>query len=55
MSIDKLFHREPSLAIATVPRQSWTKPAGLKRGLKQGTIFDELNLPFYIGGEKNGR
>ena len=42
MSIDKLFHREPSLAIATVPRQSWTKPADLKRGLKQGTIFDEL-------------
>lgn len=39
------------LAIATVPPQPWIQPYDLKTGLKNGTIFPNLNLPFYKGGE----
>lgn len=44
----------PALAIATVPSQPWIQPYDPAAGLKHGTIFPSLNLPFYIGGEKNG-
>lgn len=45
----------PSLAIATIPPQSWEEPYAAGKALTQGTIFPCLDLPFYIngGGESN--
>lgn len=43
------------VAIATVPMQPWETPYDPAKGLKQGTIFPCLDLPFYVtGGECNG-
>lgn len=45
----------PSLAIATVPVQPWEEPYDTCKGLKAGTIFPSLDLPFYVtGGENHG-
>lgn len=42
------------LAIATVPMQQWETPYDPQKGLKQGTIFPSLDLPFYVnGGDSN--
>ena len=38
------------LAMAYVPMQPWEKPYDLETGLRRGTIFPKLDLPFY-GGE----
>lgn len=47
-----------TLAITTVPIQPWETPCDPATGLKQGTIFPGLNLPFYVtdqmGGVGNG-
>lgn len=43
-----------SLAIATVPIQPWTKPFDPETSLRNGTIFPNLYLPFFIGGEHHG-
>lgn len=45
------------LAIATIPMQPWETPYEPAKGLKQGTIFPSLDLPFYAaeGGNQNGR
>lgn len=40
-----------TLAIASVPKQPWVAPCDLSLALKRGTIFDNLNYPFFIGGE----
>ena len=45
----------PALAIATVPKQPWVAPYEFSKALKVGTIFPNLNLPFYVGGEQNGK
>ncbi len=37
----------PSLAMAYIPFQEWSEPYALAEGLDNGTIFPELNLPFY--------
>lgn len=43
------------IAIATVPMQNWETTYDFAKGLKQGTIFPCLDLPFYVtGGEANG-
>lgn len=43
------------LAIATVPFQPWEEPCDPCKGLKTGTIFPGLDLPFYVtGGDGNG-
>lgn len=54
-------HLEPSvqtgltLAIATVPEQPWITPYEPEKGLKQGTIFPNLDMPFFkTGGVTNG-
>lgn len=54
-------HPEPSaqagltLAIATVPMQPWITPYEPEKGLKQGTIFPNLDKPFFkTGGGVNG-
>lgn len=46
----------PSLAIATIPMQPWEEPYDACQGLKTGTIFPGLDLPFYVtaGGEHHG-
>lgn len=38
------------LAIATVPIQPWVTPYEPAKALKQGTIFPNLDLPFFITG-----
>lgn len=40
------------LAIASVPKQPWVQPRELCLALKRGTIFENLDFPFYIGGEQ---
>lgn len=43
-----------SLAIATIPVQPWETPSEPAAGLKQGSIFPSLILPFYKeGGNEN--
>lgn len=43
------------LGIATVPVQKWETPYDPAMGLKQGTIFPCLDLPFFAtGGGVNG-
>ena len=42
-------------AMTTVPIQPWEEPYDPCKALKTGTIFQSLNLPFYVtGGEANG-
>lgn len=44
------------IAIASVPCQEWSEPYDdLAKALKEGTIFPELNKPFYMGGDDNVR
>lgn len=43
-----------SLAIASVPSQKWQNLYSEEEGLKNGTIFMELNKPFY-GSACGGR
>ncbi len=38
------------IAMAYVPMQKWEKPVDYGVGLKQGTIFQELNKPFLGAG-----
>lgn len=40
------------LAIASVPMQPWIQPRELSLALERGTIFENLDFPFYIGGEQ---
>lgn len=37
------------IAMAYVPWQTWKQPYSLDQGLKRGTIFPELDLPFVMG------
>lgn len=46
---------ESEIAIASVPCQKWSEPYDLAKALKEGTIFPELNKPFYMGGDDNVR
>lgn len=39
------------LAIVTIPLQPWVQPYDHSKALKQGTIFPNLDLPFFAGGE----
>ena len=36
-----------SLAMASIPKQTWCEPYDFKTALMEGTIFPCLNLPFY--------
>lgn len=40
------------LAIASVHKQPWMQPRELSLALKRGTIFENLDFPFYAGGEE---
>ncbi len=47
--------RPLSLAMTTVPIQPWEEPYDPCKALQTGTIFQSLDLPFYVtGGEANG-
>lgn len=37
-----------TLAMASVPMQEWTEPCDWETALKEGTIFESLNLPIYF-------
>ena len=43
------------LGMASVPMQQWTTIYDLCTGLKQGTIFPDLDKPFFLGGVQVGR
>ena len=46
---------DPHLAMACMPVQAWEVPYPPEKGLKQGTIFPELDKPFYVlRGEDHG-
>lgn len=40
------FPRSTPVAMAYVPRQEWNKTYTGENGMKKGTIFPELDLPF---------
>lgn len=40
------------LAIVTVPFQTWNTTYDLQKALLVGTIFPELHMPFYLGGDE---
>ncbi len=42
-----------SLAMASVPTQTWCEPYDLETALKQGTIFPCLNLEFYCAEDND--
>ena len=46
--------RIPRLAISTVPMQDWEQPYEPCMGLKQGTIFPSLDMPFFAAENKLG-
>ena len=41
-------------AIVTVPQQQWEAPYEPSMGLKEGTIFPSLNMPFFAAENKLG-
>lgn len=40
-----------TLAIATVPSQPWSQPYDCAKALSVGTIFPNLHMPFFGGGD----
>lgn len=47
---------EMTLAIASVPCQEWKGTyENLEDALNYGTIFPQLHMPFYMGGDENGK
>lgn len=44
-----------SLAIATVPFQKWNKTYDYETALSVGTIFPDLHMPFFMGGDSDGK
>lgn len=43
------MQREFPLGMAYVPMQRWSQPSPLAEGLRRGTLFCELDLPFMMG------
>lgn len=47
---------EMTLAIASIPCQEWKGTyENLEDALNYGTIFPQLHMPFYMGGDENGK
>lgn len=44
-----------TLAIATVPPQPWSQPYDCAKALSVGTIFPNLHMPFFCGGDADGQ
>ena len=45
----------PVIAMASVPCQVWSEPYDMATALKEGTIFPDLNKPFFKGGNDDVR
>lgn len=43
------------LSMPKMPVQQWTTIYDFHTGLKEGTIFPDLNKPFYMGGDLDGK
>lgn len=43
------------LGIATVPCQQWNGTYDTEKALRRGTVFPELDLPFFLGGDTDGK
>ncbi|MGL6198011.1 MAG: spore coat associated protein CotJA [Lachnospiraceae bacterium] len=43
------------LGIASVPCQKWGELYDLKTAIKAGTIFKDLDKPFFAGGDDVGK
>ena len=43
-----------TLAMGQVPMQEWSGIYKPEEALKAGTIFAELDKPFFMGGDKRG-
>lgn len=52
---DKQAAPAQELGIPKMPVQQWTTVYELRRGLKAGTIFPDLDMPFYMGGVTLGK
>ncbi len=48
-----MLDREPHLAMASVPMQSWSRIYDGKEALENGTVFPELNKPFFVTAESD--
>lgn len=48
------MEKQMNLAIASVPRQRWNTVYDEAKALKQGTIFPELDMPFYVTDQESG-
>ena len=44
----------PALAIVQIPMQEWKGAYKPEQALKAGTMFEELDKPFFTGGKKRG-
>lgn len=44
-----------SLGIASVPKQVWGDLYDVKTALREGTLFKDLNMPFFMGGDNVGK
>lgn len=42
------------LAMVSIPMQTWQGVYDPEQALKVGTIFEELDKPFFMGGQKRG-
>ncbi len=42
----------PVVTVVSAAMQHWQEPYDLCTALKEGTIFPELNKPFFMGGQK---
>lgn len=51
MDTKKCTCENPTLAMASIPIQSWTPPYDHDRALKIGTIFPDLNKPVFCGDD----
>lgn len=50
MTNDNLSYPAQELGMPIMPLQQWTSISELRTGLKAGTIFSDLDKPFYMGG-----
>ena len=45
--------RQEHLAMMSVPKQKWKPITGPAQALRQGTVFEDLNLPFFVTADQS--
>lgn len=55
ITIEKTTASSHELGIPKMPIQQWSTIYDLHTGLKSGTVFPNLNKPFYRRGTGNGK